>query len=307
MCVKWSVALLALVAGTPAQRPIQEVLAAIDALAALETRPEPYERAVHIVQEAEFAQVALPLMQAMEKCRKRRGDALACESVGPRTPTPWLEFGLRPELRIYCTLDKLWFAHSYKPDPEIVRIVLAVLEDGSGGEARLRATNRIILGEVERIIPDIRTRLEKIAATDRTALIRAWACGQLATDAREPEKLTDLAFQITSTQVGKQAGTVLLATGMLQQLPRMSPAGRRNLIDRSFALLRKIDDGHGAGFALATSLGTALGVTPAKPGGTPFVPDLPSPGRAEPGERLVDWYQVTVDNALAWYEKHKDD
>jgi hypothetical protein len=225
-----------------------------------------------------------------------------------------LETEFDVEHRIQFTLQHVWWEQSRRATgPAAMKTALAILEDPACGESRMMATVLVpqragAVREALPAIPDTMARLDKVARTDTLPLVRAWTCALLAQDARAPQDYVDVAFEIAGLEREPlQQSELLRRTGILAALPRLPPASRRVLLQRTFALLQRIDDGQGRGYFLALDLGAGLGIAPVSPASGPFAPDPRLPEYQGPNGLLPAFFQTTVNNALAWYDKHKDD
>ena len=291
----------------------RDPLAAIDAIAAPTTTAEARGEAFDAARAASFPSIAVKLVRTLEACRVRRGVLWPESGMGPRTDKPWLEQDLRPEDRISFTLHRLWDEHTR---PGIAcrdaALCVEILEDRQADEMRTMAVPLLAsrLGEFLREDPEfvrhLMQRLDKLARTDTSHTIRASIVSMLAAHV-EPDPLLDLALEIARTEKAPlQQGELLRRTEILAAMPRMTPAVRGRCLKEAFALLRRVDDGKGAGYFLALDIGRGLGIEPVSPGAGPFSPDPRSPAHQHPHGLAPSYFQDTVKNALAWYDKHKD-
>jgi hypothetical protein len=123
----------------------------------------------------------------------------------------------------------------------------------------------------------------------------------------DPNEVLDLAIELSSREGDPHRVAAAFQAAMpVEGAKRLTKENRAKYLSHGFLLLGRIDDGKsGTGYFLAGHLGSVIGIEPVRQGQSPFAPDQRLPeyqGKHGLGEAF---FQKTVDEAMAWWEKHR--
>ena len=122
----------------------------------------------------------------------------------------------------------------------------------------------------------------------------------------DPNGVLDLAIGLASRETDPfRAAEAFQSMTPADGAMQLTKENRAKFLSHGFLLLGRIDDGKsGRGESMAGHLGYVIGIKPVREGQSPFAPDrmLPEYGG---GRGLTEaYFQKSVDEAMAWWEKH---